>query len=253
VSVFSARRRALALHSSEHILLTFTLVYRAHQGPVNMSVKGSSNDLISKLGLHPHVEGGFFRETYRSGATPMASQGTTDKAGTTVTREDGQKRNELTSIIYMLTHDQPMQWMCLNRSPHVHYWQGGGSLTYTVITPDGEVQSAVLGPNADQGEVIQLGVNGGSYKAVRLVDGAEYGMIGEAVGPGFDFRDFSFVTEAQVVERLEMKGDISPELLQQLKQALHAGKLVDEHIDNMYVETGASERCHCLTLKHIIR
>jgi hypothetical protein len=39
-------------------------------------------------------------------------------------------------------------------------------------------------------------------------------------------------------ERLELKGDILPELLQQLKQALHAGKL-DEHIDNMCVETGS--------------
>jgi predicted cupin superfamily sugar epimerase len=74
-----------------------------------------------------------------------------------VTREDGQKRNELTAITYMLTLDQPMQLMCLNKSPHVHYWQGGGSLTYTVITPDSEVQSAVLGPNVDQVEVIQLG------------------------------------------------------------------------------------------------
>jgi uncharacterized protein len=107
-----------------------------------MSVKGSSNDLISKLGLHPHVEGGFFREMYRSGATPMAPRGKTDTAGTTDTREDGQKRNELTSIIYMLTRDQPMQCMCLNRSPLVHYWQGGGPCSLFAMAPDTSLHAA---------------------------------------------------------------------------------------------------------------
>lgn len=36
------------------------------------------NELVEQLQLIPHPEGGFFRETYRSGSVPMTSRGLTD-------------------------------------------------------------------------------------------------------------------------------------------------------------------------------
>jgi predicted cupin superfamily sugar epimerase len=45
------------------------------------SMQQSKEDLIRLLGLIPHADYGFFRETYRSGAAPMSSRGQTDLAG----------------------------------------------------------------------------------------------------------------------------------------------------------------------------
>jgi predicted cupin superfamily sugar epimerase len=33
---------------------------------------------------------------------------------------------------------------------------------------------------------------------VRLEAGAEFGILGEGVAPGFDFRDFKFVTKTEL-------------------------------------------------------
>ena len=172
------------------------------------------NVLITKLGLIPHPEGGFFIETYRTGARAMTTRGRTSSEGETTggagalvatTRvasdDDDGKRNAMTSIYYMLTKESGFQYWALNASDHVHYHHGGGGVTYHVTRPDGTYERKVLGQNVDAGEVMQLVVRGGTYKAAVLDPGAEFALIGEGVGPGFDFRDFTFVTDAQLAAR----------------------------------------------------
>ena len=99
-------------------------------------------------------------------------------------REGGQ-RNVLTSIYYCLTTDSPRQWWAHNMSDHIHYWHGGGSLTYHVVHPDGRYERHVLGPRADRGETMQLTVRGGSFKCAHLEAGCgDFVLLGEAVAPG---------------------------------------------------------------------
>ena len=129
-------------------------------------MNGTIEEVVSSLQLIPHPEGGYFRETYRSGATPMASRGRTDPAGAlTATNRPGTERNELTSIIYMLTKDSPKQAMVSNISAHVHYWHAGASLRYSVVHPDGSVTHHVLGPNVAAGEQLQVRLPG-TYSCV---------------------------------------------------------------------------------------
>lgn len=55
------------------------------------------------------MTGGFFKETYRAGATPGASRGLTDSAGAVMsTDREPAERNVLTSIFYMLTKEAPI-------------------------------------------------------------------------------------------------------------------------------------------------
>jgi hypothetical protein len=70
--------------------------------------------LVDKLGLIPHPEGGFFREVYRSGAEPMASKGETDPAGATLaaTGRTPPERNVMTSIYWLLNRESPVGWWC---------------------------------------------------------------------------------------------------------------------------------------------
>lgn len=152
--------------------------------------------IASALGLIPHPEGGYFLETFRAGATPMLSRGQTDTTGTLVATpaREGRERNSLTSIYYMLTRDSPRQWWANNISDHVHYWHGGGEVVYRVIERDGVLSTHTLGPKQPQ-----LVVRGGAYKCAQLDPSAEYALLGEAVAPGFDFRDFKFVTVDDLV------------------------------------------------------
>ena len=55
-------------------------------------------------------------------------------------------------------------------------------------------------------------VRGGLWKCGRLLEGSDdFALIGEAVGPGFDFHDFAWVTPAMVaadctlVERFDIE------------------------------------------------
>jgi predicted cupin superfamily sugar epimerase len=85
-----------------------------------------------------------------------------------------------------------------NMSDHVHYHHAGGTLIYNIVLPDGSLIERRLGSNIAAGDEPQLVVTGGCFKSVRLEEGAEFGVIGEGVAPGFDFRDFKFVSKHEL-------------------------------------------------------
>jgi predicted cupin superfamily sugar epimerase len=106
----------------------------------------------------------------------------------------------MTSIYYMLTAESGgLQWWANNMSDHVHYHHAGGTLIYNIVLPDGSFQERRLGSNISAGDEPQLVVTGGSFKSARLEEGADFVVIGEGVAPGFDFRDFKFVSKAELV------------------------------------------------------
>ncbi len=129
-------------------------------------------EIIERLGLERHVEGGWFRETYRSDEKVNCP----DRAGIS--------RSILTTIHYLLDSSQPYGAIHKNRSDIIHFHEGGGALKYLTVSPAGELEEHILGSGYDR----QLVVPGGYWKATELLDG-EWGMVGEAVSPGFDFQD----------------------------------------------------------------
>lgn len=165
----------------------------------------SADELVEQLGLIPHDEGGFFLETYRAGAPPMESLGATDPRGATCTTvlSNGTTvtRNAITSIYYLLTEDSPSQVFVSLESEIVHYWHGGGRMEYIMVTEAGALERIVLGPRLTEGDVLQLGVDRFVYKAARLLEG-DYVLVGEAVGPGFDYVDRAMVSLEQIAARL---------------------------------------------------
>ena len=90
----------------------------------------------------------------------------------------------------------------------MHYFNIGLPIRYTVITPDGTLQETLLGPNPLEGHEQHLFVPGGCWKASELLYGSEkggnlsascdYGLIGEAVAPGFDYSDMTIATAVEM-------------------------------------------------------
>jgi len=179
--------------------------------------KSSTQDIqsiVNTLEVLAHPEGGYFIETYRSGSTPMASKGLTAMDGVTMpTEREGCDRNHMTSMIFMATEDAQgsILYFGKNLSDHVHYYHGGGSYTYITIDPaTGATKEEVLGPNVVKGEKLQIVFPHGVYKGGYLNKSdlkENYCLIGEAVAPGFDFRDFQFVTEVEVEAAVKSKAN----------------------------------------------
>lgn len=159
-------------------------------------------DWISALDLARHPEGGYFRRTYaaerRIGAGESAA------------------RPLMTSIYYLLTREAPTGHLHRNRSDIVHFFHAGAPVVYWLVLPDGQLERHVLGPDPAQGHTLQLTVFGGVWKASRLEQG-DYGLIGEAVAPGFDAADremaraaamrAAFPVHWPILSRLVMEGE----------------------------------------------
>ncbi len=81
----------------------------------------------------------------------------------------------------------------VNRSDIVHFYQLGEPIECTIVSPAGKIERIILGPEVGGSHSLQLTVPGGWWKASRLLSGS-YGLISEAVSPGFEYDDMRFVT-----------------------------------------------------------
>lgn len=140
--------------------------------------------LIETLDLTPHPEGGFFKRVYQSEQT--ASIGPSNST-----------RHLLTCIYYLLTDESSIGHLHVNRSDIMHFYHGGAPIIYTLVSPTGELRQETLGANLNEGQLLQLLVPGGWWKASQLNSG-EYGLVSEAVSPGFDPEDMRFINRSKI-------------------------------------------------------
>ena len=156
----------------------------------------SAEDLIEALGLEGHVEGGFFRRTFEAQDQPRVDAGRGE-------------RFSMTSIFYLLTAEGPIGHFHRNESAIVHYFHSGDPIEYFLIHPDGELETVTMGPDPRAGHRLQLTVGGGIWKASRLSRGnLGYGLISEAVSPGFDYADMTLGITTELVERFPQHEDV---------------------------------------------
>jgi predicted cupin superfamily sugar epimerase len=161
----------------------------------------TAEQLAKALNLEPHVEGGYFRQTFRADHRPNISTVNGDRV-------------TMTSIYYLLSAQSPIGHFHMNQSDIMHYFHTGDPITYYMLNIDGSLQKTILGPDPTLGHQMQMMVKGGTWKASKIsTDGKYgYGLIGEAVAPGFEYADMQlgntvmlsmqFPLHAQVIEEL---------------------------------------------------
>ena len=145
----------------------------------------TDEELIARLELCPHVEGGFYRQTYR--------------AGWSVELDDrpGRERLGMTSIFYLLNRRSPIGYFHRNRSDIFHCFQLGSPLVYLALDSAGRLTRHTLGPDVSRGHLLQLVIPGGTWKATFLAEGA-FGLVSEIVAPGYDDRDCEIASREQM-------------------------------------------------------
>jgi len=123
--------------------------------------------IIERLGLAPHPEGGWFRETWRGDAGP-----------------DGRAIG--TAIHFLLERGQRSHWHRVD-AVETWLWHAGAPLWLGIAGVDG-IASIRLGPDILADEAPQAIVPAGDWQAAHADRG--WTLVSCVVVPGFDFAGF---------------------------------------------------------------
>jgi uncharacterized protein len=133
----------------------------------------TAEEVIAELGLEPHpLEGGFFRETYRTAQTMHA-----------------QERALKTAIYYLLT---PQSCSTMHRMPgdEIFHFYLGDPVTMLHLAPDGTGKVLAFGPDLLAGQRPQVLVPGGVWQGACLAEGGRLALLGTTMAPGFAYADY---------------------------------------------------------------
>lgn len=148
-------------------------------------------ELINQLGLEPHPEGGYFKETYRS---------TGSISKDSLANEFDGNRNYSTCIYFLLTSEMFSAFHKIKQDEIWHFYQGSPILLHT-ISENGNHEEHVIGSDLGQNQEPQLVVPANHWFAAKVVDPNSYALVGCTVAPGFDFQDFTLANRADLIDR----------------------------------------------------
>lgn len=129
--------------------------------------------VIDTLGLTPHPEGGWYRETWRAAAM------------------DGD-RAAGTAIYFLLEAHQRSHWHRVDGDEH-WFWHAGAPLRLSIGRADGQIETAPLGADIAAAERPQALVPAGSWQAAEPLGG--WTLVSCTVIPGFEFAGFTLAPE----------------------------------------------------------
>jgi uncharacterized protein len=157
--------------------------------------------IIQTLGLSPHPEGGYFRETYRS-------QGETGPE--CLNGQYPAKRNYATCIYFLLTYGSFSAFHRITQDEIWHFYDGS-PLCLHRITAEG-YSKVIIGRNLAEGEVPQFVVPGGTWFAATVINPNGYSLVGCTVSPGFDFADFELAGREDLISKFPQHNGIIMQL-----------------------------------------
>jgi hypothetical protein len=129
-----------------------------------------ADDLIRRLGLQPHPEGGHFVETYRA---PPA---------------DGGTRGATTAIYFLLRAGERSHWHRVD-AIEIWHWYAGAPLELSISRDGDTAQTVTLGTDFAAGQRPQAVVPPHAWQAARTL--GAWTLVGCTVSPAFEFAGFT--------------------------------------------------------------
>lgn len=149
-----------------------------------------AQELITRLDLQPHPEGGHYREIFRSGQQVRR-------------QPDGLARSALTSIFFLLPRGAVSRW---HRVAHAdeswHHYEGDPIALHVLLPGATRAETWLLGAIGSPGVSDALParvVPAHAWQAAQPL--GDYAFVGCSVGPGFDFADFAMARDLPAAER----------------------------------------------------
>ena len=133
----------------------------------------TADEVIQRLGLSAHPEGGWFRETWRAEA------------------HEGE-RTAGTAIFYLLRTGERSHWHRVDAAEIWHYY--AGAPLRLSLSGDGKTrQDRVLGPDLSNGQSPQIVVAAHEWQAAESL--GDWTLVGCTVSPAFDFSGFEMAPQ----------------------------------------------------------
>jgi uncharacterized protein len=120
-------------------------------------------DIIAKLALTPHPEGGWYRQTWQA---------------------DNADRPTGTAIYYLLETGQKSHWHHVDAVEIWHFY-AGAPLILSIAPQGGPASDHRLGPDVLNGEAPQIIVPKGYWQSASST--SDWTLVGCTVSPGFNF------------------------------------------------------------------
>jgi predicted cupin superfamily sugar epimerase len=139
-----------------------------------------------KLNLTQHIEGGAYKEVYRSGLSLPR---------TCLTDQHNGDRNAMTNIFFLLEYGEFSAFHRIASDELWHYYDGEDLQIYE-ITPDGTLIKHTLGNSAIATPFVAI--KAGSWFGSRVEEVNGYTLCGCTVSPGFDFADFELADSVKL-------------------------------------------------------
>lgn len=128
-----------------------------------------AGEIIRRLGLKPHPEGGHFAETFRDGAA------------------DAEGRARSTAIYFLLAAGEVSAWHRVDAVEVWHFYAGAPLVLS--LSPNGhDAEAHRLGPDLAAGERPQVVVPAGWWQAAESL--GTWTLVGCTVAPGFEYSGF---------------------------------------------------------------
>ena len=131
---------------------------------------------IEKFQLKSHIEGGAYKEVYRS---PMVL------ASDCLSPNFSGERHICTSIYFLLQKGECSAFHRLQSDETWHFYFGDALKIYE-IHPNGKLNEHLLGCNPDNRENFQCTIKAGNWLAAKVIPPGNYTLAGCTVSPGFD-------------------------------------------------------------------
>ena len=122
--------------------------------------------VVARLGLQPHPEGGWYRETWRAQAA------------------EGEARSAGTAILYLLDAGGRSHWHRIDAT-ELWIFLAGTPLALRTANAEGRSERRM---GAGPGETLQHVVQSGEWQAAEAGDG--WALVACVVVPGFEFSGF---------------------------------------------------------------
>ena len=120
-----------------------------------------SDEIIEKLKMIPHPEGGYFKESYRN--------------------------ENISLIYYLLKKNEKSHWHRLTKNEILHFYNGDP--LKLLISKDGKnIEEIILNNKINNDQIFHYIVKAGTWFSMESQ--GEYSLIGCTVAPSFDYDDF---------------------------------------------------------------
>ncbi|MEM7464798.1 MAG: cupin domain-containing protein [Pseudomonadota bacterium] len=134
----------------------------------------SAQELISRLDLSPHPEGGHFRETFRDENSV-----------------DG--RSVGTAILFMLKAGETSHWHRVDASEIWHFYTGAPLELRIAEKEATPIERKLLGIELSAGQSPQIVIPAGYWQSATTT--GEWTLVGCTVSPGFEFSGFEMAEQ----------------------------------------------------------